>query len=65
MPQIRCPTCGNPFDSEHTDSMPFCSRRCRNIDLGRWLDEEIRLPLPPRIDEDEPPDQEHDKHADD
>ncbi len=23
---------------------PFCSRRCRSIDLGRWLDEEYRLP---------------------
>jgi endogenous inhibitor of DNA gyrase (YacG/DUF329 family) len=23
---------------------PFCSRRCRTIDLGRWLDEAYRLP---------------------
>jgi endogenous inhibitor of DNA gyrase (YacG/DUF329 family) len=23
---------------------PFCSRRCRTIDLGRWLSEEYRIP---------------------
>jgi endogenous inhibitor of DNA gyrase (YacG/DUF329 family) len=25
--------------------MPFCSRRCQLIDLGRWLDEEHGLPV--------------------
>jgi hypothetical protein len=25
--------------------MPFCSERCRLIDLGRWLDEEHGLPV--------------------
>ena len=25
--------------------MPFCSERCRNIDLGRWLDEGIGVPF--------------------
>jgi endogenous inhibitor of DNA gyrase (YacG/DUF329 family) len=24
--------------------MPFCSQRCRQIDLGRWLNEEQRVP---------------------
>ena len=27
--------------------MPFCSERCRLIDLGRWLDEEIGVPVEP------------------
>lgn len=27
--------------------MPFCSERCRKIDLGRWMDEEIGIPLEP------------------
>lgn len=27
--------------------MPFCSERCRQIDLGRWLGEEYGLPLEP------------------
>jgi len=32
--------------------MPFCSERCRLIDLGRWLDEENRLPIDPEEAED-------------
>ncbi len=30
----RCPICGKP--SQH-GTRPFCSRRCADIDLGRWL----------------------------
>ena len=29
-----CPICGKPVTSK---DRPFCSTRCRNIDLGRWL----------------------------
>ena len=32
--------------------MPFCSSRCQQIDLGRWFNEEIGLPVEPS-DEDE------------
>lgn len=34
--------------------MPFCSDRCRQIDLRRWLNEEIAIPVEP--DGDEPDD---------
>ena len=27
-----------------TDTAPFCSERCKNIDLGRWLDESYSVP---------------------
>lgn len=30
----RCPVCGKPADPRRP---PFCSRRCADIDLGRWL----------------------------
>jgi endogenous inhibitor of DNA gyrase (YacG/DUF329 family) len=33
--------------------MPFCSERCRLIDLGRWLDEEQGLPIEPEDREEE------------
>ncbi|PQO38256.1 DNA gyrase inhibitor YacG [Blastopirellula marina] len=33
------------FESDYTVAMPFCSERCRQIDLGQWLDEEYALPL--------------------
>ena len=29
---------------DETDAPPFCSERCRLIDLGRWLDEEVSVP---------------------
>lgn len=37
-PRGKCSICGEPTDpkSEH---FPFCSKRCRKIDLGRWLGE--------------------------
>lgn len=41
---FRCPTCGSLFDPEHSTAMPFCRERCRQIDLGRWLDEKQSLP---------------------
>lgn len=52
MKWIRCPVCGNLFDPERTEAMPFCSRRCKLIDLKRWLNEEYGIPLPPEDEED-------------
>jgi uncharacterized protein len=40
---LRCPTCGREFDAEQSTALPFCSARCRLIDLGRWLNEDQRL----------------------
>ncbi len=45
MSLIRCPTCAKPFDPQAARSMPFCSERCRSIDLNRWLSERISIPL--------------------
>jgi uncharacterized protein len=42
---VRCPICDQLFDPEHSDSVPFCSQRCRRVDLGRWLDERYSLPI--------------------
>lgn len=33
-PVARCPMCGLPSDEHYR---PFCSKRCANIDLSRWL----------------------------
>jgi hypothetical protein len=32
---LRCPTCKNPVKAK-TPEFPFCSERCRLIDLGKW-----------------------------
>jgi uncharacterized protein len=34
---VKCPTCQRELDWEVTPSRPFCSERCRLIDLGAWL----------------------------
>ena len=36
-----CPLCGKPADDRFH---PFCSKRCADIDLGRWLKESYRVP---------------------
>jgi uncharacterized protein len=54
MSSARCPTCGNSFDPQASTAMPFCSDRCRRIDLKRWLNEEISFPLS-ELSEDGPP----------
>ena len=36
-----CPVCGKPEVGEHR---PFCSARCRAVDLNRWLGEVYRVP---------------------
>lgn len=43
--RVPCPTCGKPVEwSAETLWRPFCSERCRLIDLGEWLDESHRIP---------------------
>lgn len=41
--RAKCPICGKPGS---TDYRPFCSRRCADVDLGRWLSESYAMPLP-------------------
>jgi endogenous inhibitor of DNA gyrase (YacG/DUF329 family) len=41
--QKPCPTCGQPVEWEDNPNRPFCSERCRLIDLGRWADEEYAV----------------------
>jgi len=35
----RCPICKKPTDSEEHADFPFCSERCRLLDLGAWASE--------------------------
>ena len=45
MTRLRCPICGNSFHPSGSQSLPFCSDRCRQIDLGRWLSEGYSVPV--------------------
>ena len=46
----RCPICKKPADSS---IKPFCSKRCADVDLGRWLGESYRIETNNVPDEDE------------
>jgi endogenous inhibitor of DNA gyrase (YacG/DUF329 family) len=46
-----CPICGKP---EVEAYRPFCSARCKQVDLGRWLGERYRLPSDEGPGESEP-----------
>jgi endogenous inhibitor of DNA gyrase (YacG/DUF329 family) len=52
---VKCPTCGKPVEWKPENRFrPFCSERCRQIDLGAWASESYRVPAdaPPDPDED-------------
>ncbi len=42
MAEYRCPICKKPAESA-SPSFPFCSRRCKLIDLGTWASEGYRI----------------------
>jgi endogenous inhibitor of DNA gyrase (YacG/DUF329 family) len=58
--KVKCPKCGKEyeFDREKNKKMPsffpFCSQRCKLIDLGAWLDGDYKIesPLKPENTED-------------
>lgn len=41
---MKCPSCGKPVQWQDNPFRPFCSERCKLVDLGRWVDEEYRVP---------------------
>jgi endogenous inhibitor of DNA gyrase (YacG/DUF329 family) len=54
MNKISCPVCQREMTGERSawPQFPFCSPRCKTIDLGRWLGERYRVSQ----EEDEPED---------
>jgi len=47
MLKVRCPICDREMQGQSEaewPQFPFCSPRCRTIDLGRWLGEHYRVP---------------------
>ena len=54
MPEARtsklCPICGKPTDEQRK---PFCSKRCADVDLNRWLSGVYAVPVTEDEDDDE------------
>ena len=44
----KCPECGRPAILEFR---PFCSLRCADADLGKWISEKYTVPLKPETDD--------------
>ena len=43
---VECPTCGAPVEwGPQSPNRPFCSERCKLIDLGAWASEAYRVPV--------------------
>lgn len=49
MTKTKCPECGKPTLEKYR---PFCSKRCADVDLGRWFKEEYTLPGDSEIPDD-------------
>jgi endogenous inhibitor of DNA gyrase (YacG/DUF329 family) len=47
MTEKPCPICGRPADPKRR---PFCSARCADVDLGRWLSDVYVVPGPPVVE---------------
>ena len=49
VPTFECPTCRTQFSvkrNEEAPYRPFCCRRCKMVDLGRWLDGTYKITEP-------------------
>ncbi|KIZ46211.1 MULTISPECIES: DNA gyrase inhibitor YacG [Rhodopseudomonas] len=49
-PAKKCPICGKPAVEA---SRPFCSERCRDVDLNRWLSNSYVIPAAPSDDDED------------
>lgn len=41
---FACPRCGKPSTWQDNPYRPFCSERCKLIDLGAWANDDYKLP---------------------
>lgn len=53
--KTSCPSCGKPslYSPENT-YRPFCSKRCKDLDLGAWANETYRVQAQPASDDVDP-----------
>ncbi len=42
--KIKCPRCGKETSFQGNAFRPFCSERCKLVDLGNWISENYRVP---------------------
>jgi endogenous inhibitor of DNA gyrase (YacG/DUF329 family) len=52
MPSFHCPTCKTEFIEKLQNVWPFCSARCKEVDLGRWLRGDYAIPVVDPVEDD-------------
>jgi hypothetical protein len=50
--KIKCPKCGKETRFEGNAFRPFCSERCKLVDLGKWLSGSYSVPAGKEEEED-------------
>jgi len=53
MPVVDCPTCAKKVEWTAEKFRPFCSERCKQIDLGAWAEEKYTIPAVSPLDPDD------------
>lgn len=56
---MTCPICGKETEAKYK---PFCSRRCADVDLGRWLKGSYAIPVTEEEAQDDRPDDSGEEH---
>jgi endogenous inhibitor of DNA gyrase (YacG/DUF329 family) len=60
---VKCPTCRTATPWQENPYRPFCSARCRLIDLGAWVEESYRIPGEPIAEQEDSPEMSHSERA--
>jgi endogenous inhibitor of DNA gyrase (YacG/DUF329 family) len=53
--KVKCPRCGTETAFEGNPFRPFCSERCKLVDLGKWISEGYRVPTTTSDEEEDAP----------
>ncbi len=51
--KVKCPKCKTEFNYYDSEQRPFCSERCKQVDLGHWFTENYRVPSREQLSEDD------------
>lgn len=52
--KVKCPECEKQFEYYTSEFRPFCSEKCKMVDLGHWFNEEYSVPgAPAQIEDDD------------
>jgi len=50
---VKCPKCKTSFEYKKSKVRPFCSERCKEVDLGHWFQESYKVPSKAHLEEDD------------